>query len=259
MTITFRCDDKDTLVAYLYDEIDSDQRRQVEAHLRTCLACLTEVESLRHVRLDLAAWQPPEALLNFEIAQKPATMLRPARWSVPALPRWAQAAAAVLLLATGAAIANVQVRYGSDGLSVSTGWNAPAALPSSPATVGENSSAPPDWQPALAALESDLRRELQMVRSTAVEPARMAAPQNIDMQALMRRVDALVIESEQRQQQQLALRMSQFGREVEMQRRLDLRNISNGFGQLQGRTNAMEGNQREMLNLVRRVSTTPVP
>ena len=258
MTMTFRCDDKDTLVAYLYDEIDSDQRRHVEAHLRTCLACLTEVESLRHVRQDLAAWQPPEARLNFQVSQQPATVLRPSRWSLPPLPGWAQAAAAVLLFATGLHIANVHVRYGSEGLSVSTGWMAPRApAAAAPTPVGVNSSAQAeDWRPVVAALERDLRQELRMVRSTASEPtARTVAAPNVDTQALMRRVEALVSESEQRQQRELAGRMMQFARDFEVQRRVDLRNIRNGFGQLEGRTNMMEGSQRDMLNLVRRVNT----
>ena len=39
MTEVFRCEDKDTLVAYLYGEVDGDARREVERHLRTCAVC----------------------------------------------------------------------------------------------------------------------------------------------------------------------------------------------------------------------------
>ena len=105
MSTSFRCDDKETLVAYLYHEIDPQLERDIRAHLRVCDACAAEIDALQDVRRDLAAWQPPEAQLNFAIVSKSATVLRPGRWSAAAAPRWLQTAAAVLLLAGGAAIA----------------------------------------------------------------------------------------------------------------------------------------------------------
>ena len=42
MNEVFRCEDKETLVAYLYGEVDADVRREVERHLRTCTACARE-------------------------------------------------------------------------------------------------------------------------------------------------------------------------------------------------------------------------
>lgn len=259
MTSTFRCDDKETLVAYLYDEIDVEARRQIVSHLRSCAACASEVAALESVRQDLAAWQPPEPQLDFAIVQRPATVLRPSRWFVPAIPAWAQVAAAVLVMAVGAAIANVHVRYGNDGLNITTGWiaqaPAPAAIAQRPAPAAE------DWRPALTALESDLRRELQMVRTSAAERPARSEPvaQNVETAALMRRVESLVDASEQRQRHELALRMVQFGRDFERQRRTDLISISQDLGQLRGRTNTMEGSQRQMVDILRRVSTTQVP
>ena len=73
MSTPFQCDDKDTLIAYLYGEIDDETRRQVKAHVRTCAACADEIEGLQAVRRDLLDWQPPEMPLNFAIVQKPAT------------------------------------------------------------------------------------------------------------------------------------------------------------------------------------------
>jgi anti-sigma factor RsiW len=260
MSITFQCDDKDTLISFVYDDIDADARRQVAAHLRTCAACATEIEGLRLVRHELAEWQPPVLPLDFQIVQKPATVLRSARWSLGALPAWAQLAAAVLVMAVGAGIANLQVQYGGDGLRVSTGW-IPPAQPASAASVALPANQ--DWRPALTALEADLRRELQMVRASAssqVEaPTRVLATGPTDANALLRRVQTLVNESEERQRQDLAIRMTQFGREVEMQRRSDLARINGVFGQLNGRTGVVEGNQREVVNLLRRVSTQQVP
>jgi hypothetical protein len=254
MSTSFCCDDKDALVAYLYDEIDPELRRDITAHIRTCDVCATEVDALQSVRRDLAAWHPPEAELNFAIAPKTATVLRPSRWSMRPLPGWMQAAAAVLVLGVGAGVANLQVRYDSSGLTISTGWlqtSRPAATePAAAAAVATE-----DWRPALTALESDLRRELQMVRSTPSEPAARAASTSVDADALLRRVQALVNESERRQQQELAVRMAQFGRDVQN----DLVRMNQGFRQLQGRTGMVEGRQSEMINYLRRVSTQQVP
>jgi anti-sigma factor RsiW len=46
MSEVFRCEDKETLVAYLYGDIEVAVRREVERHLRTCSACTREVEGL---------------------------------------------------------------------------------------------------------------------------------------------------------------------------------------------------------------------
>jgi hypothetical protein len=253
MSTTFNCEDKDTLVAFLYDdEIDDALRREVTAHLRTCTACASEVDGLRAVRRDVLAWQPPETELNFAIVQKPATVLRPARWPLPALPAWAQVAAAALVFAAGAAIANVQVRYNSEGVTMTTGW---MAQPPTPITTVATPPAE-DWRPALTALESELRRELQLVRSTQTGGARAAsAAAPVDANTLMRRVRAEITESEQRQRQELALRLTQLGREVQT----DFVRVNQGFRQLQGRTGLVEGRQSEMLNYFRRVATQQVP
>jgi anti-sigma factor RsiW len=260
MSTTFQCDDKDTLISFVYDEIDADARRQVVAHLRTCATCASEIDGLRLVRHELAEWQPPVLPLDFQIVQKPATVLRSARWSLGAVPAWAQVAAAVLVMAAGAAIANLQVQYGGDGLRVSTGWMAPAQ----PAPAGAVAlPASEDWRPALTALESDLRRELQMMQASSKQadapPRGIPTGATIDANALLRRVQTLVNESEERQRQDLAIRMTRFGREVEMQRRSDIARINGVFGQLNGRTGVVEGNQREVVNLLRRVSTQQVP
>jgi hypothetical protein len=251
MSTSFHCDDKDTLVAYLYDEVDADLRRQVTAHLRSCVACAEEVDTLRSVQRSLTEWQPPAIDLNFAIVQKPATVLRPARWAAPSIPAWGRAVAAMLLVAAGAAIANVQVRYSSDGFTVTTGWlHAP---PAASARVDQRPAE--DWRPALAALESDFRRELQTLRSATTEPQMVSqrssdAPTN-DSDAVIRRVQALLSESERRQQQELATRMAQFGREVTG----DLFRMDQGFRELQGQTRVVQGTQRQMVDFLRRVST----
>src|SRR5688572_15124373 len=114
MTDTFRCDDKETLVAYLYGEVDADLRREVERHLRSCPSCAVDSDGLQAVRHDLQSWQPPESELGFAIVppalQKFANVVRPSRGAALGnMPAWAQVAAAALVIAIGAGIANVKV------------------------------------------------------------------------------------------------------------------------------------------------------
>jgi hypothetical protein len=75
----------------------------------------------------------------------------------------------------------------------------------------------------------------------------------------MQRVVQLIEASEQRQQQELALRLTQFNRDLEVQRRSDLVRINKGFGQFEGRAGAEIARQRQMLDYIMRVSQQPPP
>jgi anti-sigma factor RsiW len=236
MSTLFTCDDKPTLVAYLYGELDTAARERVDAHLATCERCAAEVSALGDVRAELGLWVPPDAELGFTITRKSeppsATVLRPARWW-STVPAWAQAAAALLVIAAAAGIANVQVRSGPDGFSVSTGWMPRAATVAAPAQQSNE-----EWRTALVSLEQQLRNEIRSTREP--NPVRTAASSADE--ATIRRVQQLLAASEQRQQRELALRLT----------RADLMKITNSFGQF---GNQMM-QQRQMLNNVIRVSAT---
>jgi len=248
MSIKFTCDDKQTLVSYLYGEVDHETRQAVDAHLDACAACAAEVIALGDARSGLGLWVPPDVELDFKIVKKselpPANVLRPARWwnTVPA---WAQAAAAFLVLAAGAAIANVQVKSGPEGFSVSTGWMQPAAV-ATPVSASPNDEA---WRAALVSLEQQLRSE---IRSTREQETRVAARTPVD-EATIRRVQQLIAASEQRHEQELAMRFVEFTRDMNMQRRADLVKIGQGFDEYNGQLLR----QRQMMNNMIRVSTTP--
>jgi len=257
MSETFRCDDKEMLVAYLYGEIDLDGRREVERHLRTCSACGREIEALCGVRESLAAWVPPEADLGFVIAQKPATVLRPSRWAtLGAVPGWMQAAAAILVIAAGAALANLQIQYNSDGLVVRTGWMTPA--PTGVPAAARTEAPDENWRPALATLEQTLRRDLAPVRESTVTAPAARGDNTVDAAALMRKVEVLVAASESRQREEFALRLATAQRDFNTQRAADLVRIQERMGTLQRGTISTEANQREMMNLLRRVAQ-PIP
>lgn len=263
MSDIFQCDDKDQLVAYLYDELDGILRRRVEEHLRVCPTCAAEVEGLSGVRRELAGWAPPDAALGFAIVQagQPAAAAEPApasRWWRGTVPAWAQAAAAVLIVAVGLAIANVQVRYGADGLVVTTGWMAaPALVPaaSTPTAPVLSPASAADWQPALASLEATLRQEIRDARTASSAAPAASARGDVSLQ----RVSDLIAQSERRQTQQLALRMAQLSRDFEVQRRSDLVRINQGFGQFEGRAGAEIARQRQVLDYIMRVSAQPPP
>jgi hypothetical protein len=268
MSDVFRCDDKEQLVAYLYDEVDGAVRRRIDDHLRVCATCAVEVAGLTGVRRELSNWAPPEAELGFAVVKTPvpvaaqaaepplADVLRPARWWRPqAVPAWAQAAAAVLVVAAGLSVANLQIRYGADGLVVTTGWMThpgAATVTSQPAAIPVlTPTGPADWQPALSSLEATLRREIREARAEASED------RGTDVS--MQRVADLIRQSERRQNQELALRLVQFGRDLEVQRRSDLVRINQGFGQFEGRAGAEIARQRQMIDYIMRVSTQPPP
>ena len=247
MSIKFTCDDKQTLVSYLYGEVDHETRQAVDAHLDTCAACAAEVIALGDARSGLGMWVPPDVELDFKIVKKselpPANVLRPARWwnTVPA---WAQAAAAILVLAAGAAIANVQVKSGPEGFSVSTGWMQPATV--AQVSAPRNNE---EWRAALVSLEQQLRGE---IRSTREQETRVAARTPVD-EATIRRVQQMIAASEQRHERELAMRFIEFTRDMNMQRRADLQNVARGMVNYDERLMR----QGQTINSLIRVSATP--
>jgi hypothetical protein len=208
--------------------------------------------------MELSQWAPPDAELGFSIVRKSeqptAHVLRPARWW-QTVPVWAQAAAAILVLAAGASIANIQVRSGPDGLTVSTGWMAPAlSEPVDRGAIDRRVEGPAndEWRTALASLEQQLRSEIKSSREPdAVRAA--AAPAD---DATVRRVRQLLEASEQRQQREIALRFSQLAREMDMQRVADLQRIRSVYGAFDEQ---MFRQQRQLNNInnVIRISGTP--
>lgn len=261
------CHDKALLVSYLYNECVDAERKAVEAHLVECSDCAAELAGMRAVRGSLSQWEMPERMLgdrvvsqNGEVSsgaasQEPAPVTSRRMWTPP---WWLQTAAAVLLVAAAAGVAQVEVRYGSDGLIVRTGWSKAAA----PATVTRSISAQAQapWRQDLAALEEELRRELSSTsRSTAAagiraSEGRGARAPGLSEDALLRRVRALIEQSEQKQQRELAMRLADVVRDVDIQRRADQVRVQQTFGQLEGQTGVAVRQNRELLNYLVRVS-----
>ena len=256
MTVAFRCGDPAGLAGYLYDECDAADRAAFEAHLAVCASCAADLASLRSTRTVLASWAPPEAKLGFritsdddlaEIREETHKVLRPARWWQRPLPAWAQVAAALFIFGIGLSV------------GIRTAEETPA--PATPAgAVASGAPAVSGVSPQqLADLERRLRAEMTSLRSTASPAPRQATAAPSD-EAVMQRVRALLAESEQRQQRELAVRLTQTLRDVDGQRRMDLMRIEQTFGQMEGFTRPELANQRQMINyLIQRTGTQRIP
>ena len=72
MSTQFHCDDTETLVAYLYDDIDPVRRETVARHLPGCARCRDEVAALGGVRHALSEWTPPSPALRFTVVPESA-------------------------------------------------------------------------------------------------------------------------------------------------------------------------------------------
>jgi hypothetical protein len=141
------------------------------------------------------------------------------------------------------------VQYGRDGFVVRTGW-ARAAAPAPPPAL------PDAWRQELTAFEADLRAQLLAGAESAAAAPSAAVMDPSDADALLRRVQALITRSEQRQRQELAQRTSAVVREMEMQRRADLRGVQQTVGQLEGQTGIAVRQNQELANYVYRIQAS---
>lgn len=212
-------DRDETLIAYLYDDIDPAARAPFETHLATCERCRDELAAMGGVRAHLARWNPPEP--KFGAIRHPHASSRSPHWWRD-MPAWAQVAAALLVLGVSAGIANLDVRYDANGFTVRSGWlkSVPVEQPSRVAQGADVAS-----KAELTALEQQLRAELRAARTSQALSSRAVARSASTDADVMRKVRALVDEAERRQQRELALRLAQVMTDVSAQRQADLRRI----------------------------------
>ena len=239
---------EEALIDYLYDEGDAAERLKVARHLQDCAACSVAVLELQSVRGLLSEWTPPPAPLGFKIVQDAPGAPRRHWWHVGSQwPTWAQAAAGVCLFAAGVAFSQLHVEYGGGALTVRARSGVPSALlsaagditlPAAPVTLVDTAA-------------SDANALQQTLRSDLTKPN--GSPVN-GSDEVLRRVKAMIDQSEGRQQRELALRLSQLVQDFDTQRRADMLNVEQNFGQLEGQTGAEVAQQRELLNSLVKVS-----
>src|SRR5262245_48614372 len=264
-----------TLMAYLYDELSSEERAEFDRHVTTCARCRVELNGLGEVRAQLARWVPPELSVavtsrqsavasqqsSVSVVSPPLAMShhpseRQSWWRE--MPAWAQVAAAMLVLGVSAGIANLDVHYdASSGLNVHTGWSKPAVPASSPIGSAASNAATPraskiavstsetnaPWRADLVALQEQLRTELRA--ATTGPTFRNAAVNDAEV---VRRLKGLIDDSERRQQRELALRVADVLRDVNTRRDADLRRIDQNLGLMLDRTGVEVMKNRQMID-----------
>ena len=178
------------------------------------------------------------------------------------MPAWAQVAAALLFLGVSAGIANLDVRYDANGLNVRTGWmQTPAAAPIDGAPAGRRAAALTSTPRRRRGVRTWRRSSSSSERNPrgsngrgAATPAAMRADGAVSMPIVVRRVRALVDESEKRQQRELALRVAEVVRDVTAQRQADLVKIDRTLGVVQNNLGVEVMRDRQRLNLLYRAS-----
>jgi anti-sigma factor RsiW len=224
--------DKELLIGYLYGELPPVQREAFDRHLASCADCRGDVGGLRETRTTLQSWTPPEPDLGFQIVRSPERAATGAGrwWKVS--PVWALAAAAMLVGAISAGVANLEITAGPAGLSVRTGRGRPAEVNAQAAGVSDAAVA--DLRTKVAALQA----QIAAVRERSSAPTLIAAPVSSRMSdaELVRLVRQLIEQSEERQQGVLARQILQVNRDVETARRMDLDRLGRGMDQIQRTT-----------------------
>jgi hypothetical protein len=243
------CDRKEQLIGFVYGELDPSEMHAFEQHLFTCAECRVELEDLRITRGQIAAWTPPDPHLDFQIVRGPV----PARPVAPRFhvsPAWGLAAAAILVMAIGAAIANLQVRVGGDGLVIRTGWNRTAAVE---ALAGGGAVQTVDWKQQAQQLDQRLREIEQALARDRAGSVQNASASDMTDEQVLQRVREMLGQSETRQQRILAARLAEVTRELDAQRRIDLASIDQGMTRLQNASGAEVRQYRDMLLGIQRM------
>lgn len=253
MNDIFQCGDSAALVGYLYDECAPGEQALIEAHLKGCAICASEIDGLRATRRTLAAWTPPEQALGFRIARedepRPAKILEPkiAWWRAP-LPAWAQAAAALMIFGVGLAVGTARSNTAPDqAATVRTASVLPATV---------QTAAPGVSRDDLTQLEQKIRAELGQLRASNTSTP--VAAQGSD-DALIQRVKNMIDESAADERRNFTERMLNMADVIERQRRVDLAQIGNSMGQFRGATRDEIRQQNEAFSeaIRRLVSDTP--
>jgi hypothetical protein len=198
---------RDERMDVLYGEADAAAVRRVDEHHAVCASCREEMAALRRVRRDLAAWKLPESL-----APRRARLGPPAAWL-------ATAAAVAAALGAGFLVSGAELRRDRGALTLR--WGSGAS----------------ELEAVLARQEARHRAEMAAALRAALSPTEAAAERRSGSdEALLRRVEEMVRQSEARQDARFTARLAALSDKAETQRRYDLARVSAGLSYLDGKT-----------------------
>lgn len=233
MSLTFECGDKNALVAYLYEECEPELRDVISGHLTRCDACSNEIDGLGWTRRRLEVWAPPMPELGFQMPV-PVQEARLSWWRAP-MPAWAQAAAALVIFGVGLSVGLARGPVA-----------APQVSPNPPAAVEAPAPIDSPTRTDLAQLEERIKSELAQMRSAT--PVRQVVSSSDE--DVMKKVEALLAQSEERQRREFTLRTVEMARDFEAQRRIDMASVREAVGQFQGVTGTEIRQQREAIDRI---------
>jgi len=233
MSLTFECGDKNALVAYLYEECEPELRDVISGHLTRCDSCSSEIDGLGWTRRRLEGWTPPMPELGFQMPV-PVQEARVPWWRAP-MPAWAQAVAALLIFGVGLSV------------GLARGPVAESQVASNPPAVAtEKPPANSATRTELAQLEERIKAEITQLRN--VTPVRQVVSSSDE--EVMKKVEALLAQSEEKQRREFTLRSVEMARDFEAQRRIDMASVREAVGQFQGVTGTEIRQQREAIDRI---------
>lgn len=223
------CEERENLVAFLYDEVDANERRSVEQHLSNCEDCREELRGFRNVRQDLLAWDVPP----HESVWKPFVTARPQPvWRQ--VPAWSLAAAATLVFAIGgaggfAARALTSRMAAADQVAGAQAPNrAPGVVPT---------SATPASSDEVRALETRLAELERAASQSGAAPVSLAASQPTSNDAILAKVEQLIRDSEGRVNHRTAQKIMSIMQDLGRQRTADNAMLLQQISDAQDRVN----------------------
>ncbi len=237
MSVTFACGDKNALVAYLYEECEPELRDVDFRAPDSMRPCSSEVDGLGWTRSRLEVWTPPMPELGFQM-HVPAQEARLPWWRAP-LPAWAQAAAALVIFGVGLTVG--LTRGPAEAPEVVSNQPPPATVSTRSMDTASRSD--------LVQLEERMKSAIAQMR-TAAPVRQVAASASSSDEEIMKKVEALLAQSEERQRRDFTLRSVEMARDFEAQRRIDMASVPEAVGQFQGVTGNEIRQQREAIDRI---------
>lgn len=184
-----KCERKEELIEYLYDEMPASQRARFSEHLQACAPCQEDLTGFERVRGELRAWDL-NTVPRLELVI-PRSKLEVLKELLMLFPVWSRAA-----LMTGAAAAVVLMAVGMASL-FDRADNAPTLAQTAPSPAPNTPSiTPASVTPEVKALinaevAKAIEQERQALRAQLAALETRNGEQNVQLQAVSRRLREL--------------------------------------------------------------------